>query len=168
MALRHPHQPSILRSAVQDRLEAGGGAVVISSDDDDADMAGPSRPRTKSASRESSPSGRNTTSSSVPEDEEMDGGSESGSEDEDDFGVDEGQALKGQELERIMAVATENGRTSYLCKFKGAHVPRSSHWRLLGCTRGTNRAQDTAKMSPSACTLPLATQPVQSTARSNT
>lgn len=36
-------------------------------------------------------------------------------------GAEEGQALSGYELDKILAQKQENGRLQYLCKFKGPH-----------------------------------------------
>lgn len=54
-------------------------------------------------------------------------GDDGGSEDGDVVMIeDEGQELKGAELEKIMATKQENGQLQYLCKFKGAALTSQS------------------------------------------
>ena len=102
------------------------------SEDDADDMSAPESgttvSRRTSGRASSKPSSENAYIEITDDDDEDEGTKKSAKQakqsTDEDFEMeediaDEGQDLKGVELEKIMAMKTQNGQTQYLCKFKG-------------------------------------------------
>ena len=120
--------PTALDSDNGDENEDGDDEDADEDDDDDGDAATTgdelSTHRTAStASRPTPGSSHKDSDYSAEDGDDKEGDTDCemvDSESEEEAGPDEGQALRGCELEKIMATKQDNGRLSYLCKFKGS------------------------------------------------